>query len=84
MKKQYIISGDRLLELLSQELALHVLERDGVDNWEWYMEGKRNILSEIAQMNNIEVYDESYIEFEEIAANFIEDFEQLEVENGEN
>lgn len=37
MKKKYIISEDSLLKLLSQELELHVLERDGVDNWEWYM-----------------------------------------------
>ncbi len=84
MKRKYIISEERLLELLSQELALHVLERDGVDNWEWYMEGKQNILSEIAQMNNIDVYDEGYIEFEEIAADFIKDFELLEVKNGED
>ena len=37
----YIVSKERLLELLKAENELNVLEGDGVDNWTWYMEGRR-------------------------------------------
>lgn len=42
----YLITGKRLLELLEAEAQLICLERDGVDNWTWYMEGKSNFLAE--------------------------------------
>lgn len=40
----YKISEEELLELLEDSLKLCVLEIDGVDNWEWYMEGKQDFM----------------------------------------
>lgn len=38
MNKQYIIDEQTLRELLYSAHKLAILERDGVDNWQWYME----------------------------------------------
>lgn len=51
---RYIISEERLLELLEAEDRLHCLERDGVDNWSWYMEGRTEF---IAQAMGIDIED---------------------------
>lgn len=44
--KYYKISEEELLELLVDSLRLLVLDADGVDNWEWYMEGKKDFMIE--------------------------------------
>ena len=44
--KYYKISEEELLDLLADGLKLSVLDRDGVDNWEWYMEGKKDFMIE--------------------------------------
>ena len=49
-KKQYLIDEDTLKELLHDSHTLAILERDGVDNWEWYMEGRIRYLAECAAM----------------------------------
>ena len=43
----YIVSKERLLELLKAENELNVLEGDGVDNWTWYMEAADSILKKV-------------------------------------
>lgn len=43
-KKQYLIDEDTLKELLHDSFKLAVLETDGVDNWEWYMESEKELL----------------------------------------
>lgn len=50
MSKQYLIDEDTLKELLCDSHTLAILERDGVDNWEWYMEGRTQYLAECAAM----------------------------------
>ena len=45
-KKQYLIDEDTLKELLHDSFKLSVLEMDGVDNWEWYMEGEKELLAD--------------------------------------
>ena len=35
-KKQYLIDEDTLKDLLTAAHYYAILERDGVDNWEWY------------------------------------------------
>jgi hypothetical protein len=45
-KKQYLIDEDTLRELLIDSHKLTILERDGVDNWQWYMEGRDEYLAE--------------------------------------
>jgi hypothetical protein len=49
-KKQYLIDEDTLRELLYASHKLEILERDGVDNWRWYMEGRTEYLAECAAM----------------------------------
>ena len=48
--KQYLIDEDTLRELLHDSHKLAILERDGVDNWSWYMEGRTQYLAECATM----------------------------------
>ena len=40
--RYYLINEKRLKELLVAEMKVIELERDGVDNWEWYGEGREN------------------------------------------
>lgn len=49
-KKQYLIDEDTLKELLYASHKLEILERDGVDNWEWCMESRKEYLAECASM----------------------------------
>ena len=44
--KQYLIDKDTLKDLLTAAHYYAILERDGVDNWEWYMEGRKEYLLE--------------------------------------
>lgn len=46
MSKQYLIDEDTLRELLRAGHILSILERDGVDNWQWYMEGREEYLTD--------------------------------------
>lgn len=45
-KKQYLIDEDTLKELLYASHKLAILERDGVDNWAWYMESYNEYLTD--------------------------------------
>lgn len=44
--KQYLIDEDTLRELLRAGHTLAILERDGVNKWEWYMEGREEYLAD--------------------------------------
>lgn len=44
--KYYKISEEELLDLIADSLKLFVLDCDGVDNWEWYMEGRKDFMIE--------------------------------------
>ena len=50
MSKQYLIDEDTLRELLCDSHKLAILERDGVDNWSWYMAGYEEYVAECAAM----------------------------------
>ena len=63
----YIVSKERLLELLKAENELNVLEGDGVDNWTWYMEGRRQYLKEGAEMYGVNIDDNEDFDFEDLA-----------------
>ena len=45
-KKQYLIDEDTLRELLRAGHTLAILERDGVDNWWGWMEGREEYLAD--------------------------------------
>ena len=73
----YIISKERLLELLKAENELNVLEGDGVDNWTWYMEGRRQYLKEGAEMYGVNIDDNEDFDFEDLAELALQDFEEI-------
>ena len=73
----YIISKERLLELLKAENELNVLEEDGVDNWTWYMEGRRQYLKEGAEMYGVNIDDNEDFDFEDLAELALQDFEEF-------
>ena len=71
----YIVSKERLLELLKAENELNVLEGDGVDNWTWYMEGRRQYLKEGAEMYGVNIDDNEDFDFEDLAELDLQSFE---------
>lgn len=73
----YIVSKERLLELLKAENELNVLEGDGVDNWTWYMEGRRQYLKEGAEMYGVNIDDNEDFDFEDLAELALQDFEEI-------
>jgi hypothetical protein len=73
----YIISKERLLELLKAEDELNVLEMDGVDNWTWYMEGRRQYLKEGAEIYGVNIDENEDFDFEDLAELALQDFEEI-------
>lgn len=73
----YIISKERLLELLKAEDELNVLEGDGVDNWTWYMEGRRQYLKEGAEIYGVNIDENEDFDFEDLAELALQDFEEI-------
>lgn len=73
----YIVSKERLLELLKAENELNVLEGDGVDNWTWYMEGRRQYLKEGAEIYGVNIDDNEDFDFEDLAELALQDFEEI-------
>lgn len=73
----YIVSKERLLELLKAENELNVLEEDGVDNWTWYMESRRQYLKEGAEIYGVNIDDNEDFDFEDLAELALQDFEEF-------
>ena len=73
----YIISKERLLELIKAEDKLNVLERDGVDNWTWYMEGRRRYLEEGAEIYGVNIDENEDFDFDDLAELALQDFEKI-------
>lgn len=73
----YIVSKERLLELLKAENELNVLEGDGVDNWTWYMKGRRQYLKEGAEMYGVNIDDNEDFDFEDLAELDLQNFEEI-------
>ena len=73
----YIVSKERLLELLKAENELNVLEGDGVDNWTWYMEGRRQYLKEGAEIYGVNIDDNEDFDFEDLAELALQNFEEF-------
>ncbi|MDD7754220.1 MAG: hypothetical protein PUJ51_06910 [Clostridiales bacterium] len=73
----YIVSKERLLELFKAENELNVLEGDGVDNWTWYMEGRRQYLKEGAEMYGVNIDDNEDFDFEDLAELDLQNFEEF-------
>lgn len=73
----YIVSKERLLELLKAENELNVLEGDGVDNWTWYMKGRRQYLKEGAEMYGVNIDENEDFDFEDLAELDLQNFEEF-------
>lgn len=69
--KYYKVPENHLIELISDSIQLSILEADGVDNWEWYMESKKDLITE--------VYGED-IDFEEAAIKDLKFYEEIKGE----
>lgn len=72
MENEYIISETRLLELLKAEIELECLDRDGVDNWTWYMESRKAIIEEAMSAANVP-FDED-TDFSDVARERLKEF----------
>lgn len=73
-EKFYKISERDLLYLLEAYHKLSVLEWDGVDNWEWYMEGRANYLKDCGVTE--EEIDNDF-DFEDLAKRDLKDYEVI-------
>ena len=76
MSKSYIISEERLLELLEAENTLRCLEWDGVDNWTQYMEGRSRYIAEALCISQDEVRDRD-LDFIDVAKAELSDFQEF-------
>ena len=45
-EKKYVISENKLIELLVAEMTCVMNERDGVDNWGWYGSSYEDVVKE--------------------------------------
>lgn len=73
--KNYIVPENILLDLLKSRDKLQCLEADGVDNWTWYMEGRRQYLKEGAEMYGVNIDDNEDFDFEDLVELALQDFE---------
>ena len=74
--KSYIISEERLLELLEAENTLRCLEWDGVDNWSWYMESRRRYIAEAFGISEDKVREED-LDFIDVAKAELNEFQEF-------
>ena len=74
--KTYIVSEERLLELLEAENTLHCLEWDGVDNWSWYMEGRSRYIADALNISEDKVREEN-LDFIDVAKAELNDFQEF-------
>lgn len=74
MSKSYIVSEERLLELLEAENTLRCLEWDGVDNWTWYMEGRSRYIADALCISKDEVRERD-LDFIDVAKAELADYQ---------
>lgn len=80
MNKRYFkVDEDTLQNLLYRAWRLDCLESDGVDNWEWYMEGAQEMINEFLESHpDIECEDPYDFYFDDCARYELEhDFEEI-------
>lgn len=79
--KEYVIDERTLRHLLYCEMMMAMLETDGVDNWSWYGESRREIKAEFypGDWNELDCDEKIDIDFEDIARMRIEagEFKEL-------
>ena len=79
--KKYVVDERTLIYLLYCEMKIDMLERDGVDNWSWYGESRRETKAAFYPGNWNELNEDEQIDtgFEDIAEMRLEagEFQEL-------
>lgn len=85
MPKYYVIAEPELRDLLKNDLELGHLEAGGVDNWEWYGEGRRQYLEEVASafLSKEEIDKEEDLDEGFVAELILQNFKTVEEFNKE-
>lgn len=73
MNTYYKLSEEELINLLRAAVKLECLELDGVDNWEWYMEGKSSYLADELGISQQKVEDNN-IDFDDLVSELINSY----------
>ena len=74
--RYFKIDEERLLELLENEARLQCLENDGVDNWMWYMEGRKRFIADALCISEEEV-EERDLDFKDRAKIDLTEFKEI-------
>lgn len=74
--KYYKISEEKLLDLIESSLELEYLETEGVDNWEWYGEGRDRFIAECLGITDFQVWDQD-LTISDIAKKEIKNYEEV-------
>ena len=79
MKEQmYLISEDKLIELLTAQHELNCLVEAGVDNWSWYMVNREDYI--MNHMKNIPENPEDFdFDFDDCATDDLINFTKVEI-----
>ena len=72
--KKYIISEDKLLNLLEARHKLTALEFGGVDNWQFYSESLTEYIDDLCEETGEDPDD---IWFDELAYNDLKNYEEI-------
>lgn len=73
----YLISEDKLIELLTAQHELNCLIEAGVDNWSWYMINRQEYIEKhIGTWSD----DPDIFDFDDCATNDLINFKKIEVE----
>lgn len=75
--KYFKISEAELRDYLLAVNQLACLERDGVDNWSWYMEGRMEFIAECLG-KTVEEVKENDLDFEDVVDLDIQSFQEIE------
>lgn len=76
--KYYLVTEEDLLEMLKSQYKLSILEADGVDNWEWYMESYNDFIQEFyAEKTKEELEDNDY-DIDDCAVDSLKFYEYIE------
>lgn len=74
MGEYCVIQKEELKRLLTESHILNCLERDGVDNWIGYMEGRDDYISSYLAASGIITTNEDDIDFDDLAEIEIKDY----------
>lgn len=74
--KYFKVSEAELRDYLLAVVKLDCLERDGVDNWTWYMEGRERFIAECLG-KTVEEVKENDLDFEDVVDLDIQSFQEI-------